>query len=162
MRSINRQFYAENLTKGKKQKIQTFSKCHNDKISIKFVEFNFKLQSKLRKMLKRLVCSALFVIICNFASGQNEIAGNWRGAVERLGSIQIVEFSFYYEGDSLRGLYNIPDMGLYEEPVSGISYSKAGLSFKFFMGKFQALYDAQNDEITGENKNWDLVRVLSH
>lgn len=102
-----------------------------------------------------IIFLVLFRICSITAAGYESIYGFWRGAVERNGSVQIVEFMFIPKGDSAEGTYNIPEMGLFDEPVNEISLNDQALRFRFFMGYFDAYIDTETGEITGDNKKWD-------
>ncbi|RPI16770.1 MAG: alpha/beta hydrolase [Ignavibacteriae bacterium] len=106
-------------------------------------------------MKVKLYTLLLLLIVSKCIYSNNDITGYWHGAVDRLGSIQLVEFNFYKESDSIKGTYNIPDMGLFEEPVTEIDIAFPNMKFRTFMGYFDARYDTLTGEITGTNKKWD-------
>jgi pimeloyl-ACP methyl ester carboxylesterase len=108
-----------------------------------------------------LLVSSLLLLSAN-SKGQSDIAGFWKGGVSRDGAIQIVEIEFTAHGDSIKGTYNLPGMGLYEELIRDLTYSDTTLSFKFFMGSFQCIFHKQYREITGDNKDWKPIGLKLH
>jgi dienelactone hydrolase len=97
----------------------------------------------------------LILAVTNFIYGNTDFTGYWNGGVERLGAIQPVEFNFYNDNGILKGTYNIPDMGLFDEPVEELKIEFSSIKFKIFMGYFDASLDTVTGEITGTNKNWN-------
>ena len=53
------------------------------------------------------------------------------------------------------GLFDVPMIGLYRQPVDSIVYDGTDLRFKFIYGKFDMQVDTQYAEITGINENWE-------
>ncbi|MDB5230861.1 MAG: Pimeloyl-ACP methyl ester carboxylesterase [Chitinophagaceae bacterium] len=90
------------------------------------------------------------------------MTGYWRGAISRDGAVQILEMNLSYEKDSLLGTYNLPDLGLFEEPLQFISRTDSALTIRLFAGQFNCIMNSSNMEITGENKNWKPVAVKLH
>lgn len=97
----------------------------------------------------------LLILMLKFSYSHDNLTGFWHGAVNRLGSIQIVEFNFFDEGNTVTGNYSIPDMGLYEEPVDELNFNYPNMRFKTFMGYFDVSIDSISGEITGTNTKWD-------
>jgi pimeloyl-ACP methyl ester carboxylesterase len=80
---------------------------------------------------------------------------HWEGAVVRNNSIQAVEFDWKVQGDSLTGLFSIPELGLYNQNVREINYNYPKLYFRFIYGKFEMSVHADNLEMTGGNPKWN-------
>ncbi len=105
-------------------------------------------------MKVRFPALLLITIISNLTFGNTDLTGYWHGAVDRFGAVQLIEFNFYNDSGELKGIYNIPDMGLYEVPVEELHFELPVLTFKIFMGNFDMKLDTISGEITGVNESW--------
>jgi len=82
------------------------------------------------------------------------VAGHWEGAFVRLNSIQRVAFDIEASGQTLRARYEIPELGLYDEPVSEIAFDPPSVKVKVLYGRFTLQLHADAGEMTGENPDW--------
>lgn len=80
---------------------------------------------------------------------------HWAGAIVRNNSIQTVEFDWKVQGDSLTGIFSIPELGLYNQNVREINYNYPKLYFRFTYGKFEMDVHSDNLEMTGGNPKWN-------
>jgi hypothetical protein len=110
----------------------------------------------------KLLCCLLLVHYSHAQPVLPSIEGYWRGAVSRDGAVQLAEVLFTRQGDSLTAHYNLPDLGLYEEPALLSGVTDSGFSIKTFMGIFQVIINKAHDEITGINSNWKPVPLKFH
>jgi pimeloyl-ACP methyl ester carboxylesterase len=115
-----------------------------------------------KDMRKKIFTLLSLLFICLFAYARPPVVGYWKGGVSRDGAIQAIEVNFYIVGDSIRATYNLPDLGLYEEPVLLHFTTDTTFSFRAFMGSFNCFYNKEHAEITGENKLWKPVGLKMH
>lgn len=112
-------------------------------------------------MLK-LLC---FLLLLSHSYSQAQlpsIDGYWRGAVSRDGAIQLIEFTFSAHGDSLKAIYNLPDLGMYEEEAPLGAVTDSSFTVKTYMGIFELNINNEHDEITGINHTWKPVPLKFH
>ena len=107
-----------------------------------------------------LLSLGLFVTTSSFAMNQPD--GYWRGAVTRDGAMQTLEVYFYRQADSLRATYNLPDLGLFEEPLAISRLTDTSFTAQLFMGSFSCHRNSRYEEITGTNNNWKPVGLKLH
>jgi len=93
---------------------------------------------------------------------EDPLAGHWEGAFVRLNSIQTVGLDITTEGGGARGTYDIPDLGLYGEPLTEVASAPAEaastpptFSFKLLYGVFSMHVHGDIAEMTGANGAWD-------
>ncbi len=103
-----------------------------------------------RRLTTVIISTAL---LCG-AAGASTLTGHWAGAVERDGAIQMIECDFVDSADVVTGRYSIPELCLFNEPLTEISYTPPALSFHFLYGVFTATVHDSLAEITGANNNW--------
>ena len=86
------------------------------------------------------------------------LAGHWDGAFDRLGSVQPVSIDLRAEaGGKLSGTFDIPELGLYGQPVTDITFDGTALSVHLLYGVFSLVPDTTGNELTGENPRWKPV-----
>jgi pimeloyl-ACP methyl ester carboxylesterase len=83
------------------------------------------------------------------------IDGQWQGAIDRDGSIQIVEIDFKSHGDTLGGTYAIPDLNIYEEPLTETAQTDSTVQFHLLYGVFSMIRHDDIGELTGGNDKWN-------
>ncbi len=110
-------------------------------------------------MCKLFMASVFIVLLCLIAPAtvdaqQEAIVGHWEGAYSRLGAIQTVRLDFTLEGGKLKGTYDLPDLSIFDEPVTDINYASPQLVFKPKYGTFTMRVFPEIGEMTGENKAW--------
>ncbi len=88
------------------------------------------------------------------AAQQETIVGHWEGAYSRLGAIQTVSVDFTIEQGKLNATYDLPDLSIFGEPITEISFTPPQLVFKPKYGTFTMRLFADVGEMTGENKAW--------
>lgn len=111
-------------------------------------------------MRKRIVAAASILSLYFFlpvlsAAQRNTIVGHWEGAYVRLGAVQTVMMDFSVDSGQLKGTYDIPDLGIFGEPITDINYESPRLTFKPKHGVFTMQLHADVGEMTGENKKWN-------
>ncbi len=89
------------------------------------------------------------------AEGKEALIGLWQGIVVREGSAQAFNFNLRLEGDNIVGEYDIPDWGLYREPLKEISFKYPEFSARFMYGTFTFEVNSQVQEMTGGNSAWN-------
>jgi pimeloyl-ACP methyl ester carboxylesterase len=115
----------------------------------------------------------LLLLLCNFVTAQGngttfDINGHWEGAFNRVGYIQTVRFNIKQEGTGYKATYDNPDLFIFDEPVTEVSYNYPQLLVDIDYGKFILTVHPASQEMTGENKEWGppvtlhLKRVLAH
>jgi len=95
-------------------------------------------------------------------ANEDRIAGRWEGAFVRLNSIQTVGLDITTAGGVARGTYDIPDLGLYGEPLAEVASGPAEAAstaptfrFKLLYGTFAMHVHGDIAEMTGVNAAWD-------
>lgn len=83
------------------------------------------------------------------------LAGEWSGAFSRLGSIQQVDVELRESGDGLAGSYDIPELGLFGEPLTEVSRTDTTLAFHLIYGRFDMRITAAEAQLTGVNTRWN-------
>ncbi len=110
--------------------------------------------SHLSKLLLPLLCLTL----ANTTAAAPQIEGHWEGAVVREGSIQVIAMDFATKavptGGKLVGTIDIPELGMFQEPMTEVSLDGDTLRFRFIYGPFECLLHPRMAEITGSNNNW--------
>ncbi len=66
----------------------------------------------------------------------------------------LLNVSFERSEQGLRGMIDIPELGMFAEPLREITYSHPNLSFRFIYGTFSCTVHPKISEITGINKKW--------
>lgn len=102
-----------------------------------------------------IVCLVVWAPQRLWALNPSSIVGSWNGAFSRLGSVQLVDVQFSRSGDSLAGRYDIPEMGLYEEPLKEISLADSVLSIRLLYGTFALVVHPQIEQMTALNDRWN-------
>lgn len=82
------------------------------------------------------------------------ILGLWEGAVVREGSVQIMQIEFIKAASSLAGTFSIPELGLFREPLTDVSFQPPKLEFRMLYGTFAAELHDDLEEIVGSNDRW--------
>ena len=67
-------------------------------------------------------------------AGPGPVTGHWEGAFVRLNSIQKLAVDIESDGQMLRGRYDIPDQGLYDEPLGEVAFEPPALTMKLLYG----------------------------
>jgi pimeloyl-ACP methyl ester carboxylesterase len=106
--------------------------------------------------IARFKLAVMFFLLAGITPSASSfsLSGHWEGAVVRDGAIQTIVIDFSIAEERLTGTYNIPDMGLFAEPLEEIAYESPSLSFHFFWGTFTCIVHEDVSEITGLNENW--------
>src|SRR5262245_11951942 len=89
-----------------------------------------------------------------FGAAGSSVAGRWEGAFVRHNSVQTVALDLTLEGNLVRGTYDIPDLGLYAEPLKEGVYEPPAIRFKLLYGQFRMHLHEDVAEMTGENPDW--------
>lgn len=104
--------------------------------------------------MKKIKNIALILLMVNYTHGQN-LNGRYEGAVTRDGSVQLVNFDFYYESGIQKGTYEIPEIGYFDVPIDKIELKHDTLHIKFYYGNFFCFLSEGKDEITGISEKWN-------
>jgi pimeloyl-ACP methyl ester carboxylesterase len=88
------------------------------------------------------------------AANSSALAGHWTGAVSRDGAIQILDVDLHGDGQTLAGTFDIPELGLYREPLTDLALEGDAFALHFLYGTFHTVLRADVDEITGINSDW--------
>lgn len=99
---------------------------------------------------------SLYLLVPEDARAQQEsLVGHWEGAYVRLGAVQAVRLDFVLEGGKLKATYDVPELNIYEEPVTELSYdAPPQLVLRPKYGKFTMQVFPDIGEMTGDNKAW--------
>ena len=107
---------------------------------------------------------AVVLLLCAIPAplhaAEDLLAGRWEGAFSRSGSIQTIGLELTREGSGVRGTYDIPDLGLYDEPLAEVAYDPPALRFKLLYGVFTMNVHEDVAEMTGENSEWGPTVAL--
>jgi pimeloyl-ACP methyl ester carboxylesterase len=82
------------------------------------------------------------------------LEGYWQGAFSRHGSVQLMNVRLGRQGDSLVGNYEIPEMGLFDEPLTEVAVSDSQLRIHVLYGTFGLHRHDAVGQLTGLNENW--------
>lgn len=104
--------------------------------------------------MKKIVNIVLMLTMFNYVHGQN-LSGRFEGAVNRDGSIQLVNFNFYSEDGIQKGTYEIPEIGSFDVPIDKIELKNDTLNIKFYYGNFFCFLNETKDGITGISEKWN-------
>jgi pimeloyl-ACP methyl ester carboxylesterase len=109
-----------------------------------------------RQIMHRLFISLLLFLLAPLAisAQDNTLVGHWEGAYSRLGAIQTVSVDFTIDQGKLSATYDLPDLSIFGEQVTDISFTSPQLVFKPKYGTFTMQLFADIGEMTGENKAW--------
>lgn len=88
------------------------------------------------------------------AEDHSRVTGHWSGAVIRKGAVQLLNISFEKGKKGLRGTIDIPELGMFAEPLKNLKYDHPKLSFRFVYGPFSCIVHPTISEITGINAKW--------
>lgn len=88
------------------------------------------------------------------------IEGTWSGAVVRENAVQLVDLRLAGSGDSLSGTYDIPELGLYDQPLRELSRSDSGLTLRIIYGPFALQHHPDVAQLTGTNERWNPPLAL--
>lgn len=108
--------------------------------------------------INRLTQVGIFLLLHVLANALPIPDGYWRGAVNRGGSIQLIEVTVAEN----KSTYSLPDLGLFEEALVFTSITDSAFKIKTFMGEFTCYYNDTHKEITGDNKSWKPVPLQIH
>lgn len=107
----------------------------------------------------RLACgfaACLFVITP--AQAASPLAGQWEGALSRDGAIQRIALDIPEVGDeksgTLTATIDIPELGMFEEPVREIQHRGSRVKLHILYGAFVCRLHESVGEITGTNGKW--------
>jgi len=103
----------------------------------------------------RVALLLLLVLVANCGWAAELTEGRWKGALVRENSSQLIEISFAGDGHSVSGLYSIPEMGLFEQPLREVLTSDTTVNFRILYGPFEMRYHAELGQMTGVNARWD-------
>jgi dienelactone hydrolase len=91
-----------------------------------------------------------------WAAQADGAVGHWEGAYTRLGAVQLTRMDFTRGAEGhLAGTFDIPEMGLYGEPVTDIAEDGDTLSFKVHYGLFTMTLHPEVGDMTGGNSRWN-------
>ncbi len=119
-----------------------------------------KVNQEAKSPGKKTVSQDTLQVADKSFSQKQAMVGHWEGAYVRLGAVQTVSMDFWLEDDTLKGTYEIPDLSIYDEPITNLSYNFPNLEFKPKYGVFQMVINSEYSEITGENKKWNPTVTL--
>lgn len=88
------------------------------------------------------------------------VAGRWEGAFVRLNSVQAVALDLTFEEKTVRGTFDIPDLGLSGEPLKDVVYDPPSLRFRLLYGQFRMHVQDDVAEMTGDNPDWGPAVAL--
>ncbi len=108
---------------------------------------------KSQRNVVRLV-AALVPCFSGMAMGFDGIAGSWSGALTRDGAVQLIHLQLEGQGSSLSGTIDIPELGMFAEPLKEVHYESPNLTFRFIYGVFTCVAHSEIGEITGVNDDW--------
>jgi pimeloyl-ACP methyl ester carboxylesterase len=111
----------------------------------------------LRCVVVLQICLAPFTLL---RAAETSLAGRWEGAFVRLNSVQTVALDLVFEAGTLRGTFDIPDLGLSGEPLKDVVYDPPSLRFRLLYGQFRMHVQDDVAEITGENPDWGPAVAL--
>ncbi len=80
--------------------------------------------------------------------------GHWEGAFSRDGAIQGISVDLAVTDGKLSGTYDMPELGLVDEPLEQVSWNPPELSIKVRYGTFAMIVHPDVDEMTGVNAKW--------
>jgi len=83
------------------------------------------------------------------------LVGRWKGAFSRHGSIQIIDVRLERRGDTVVGHYDIPEMGLFEEPLSEVVVGDSTVSIRLLYGPFDLYFQEGYEQLTALNERWN-------
>ena len=105
-----------------------------------------------------LVSAVTLFTLTQAAIAAPTIDGHWEGAVTRDGSVQLIAVDFRIPpGDAkgkLSGTIDIPELGMFHEPMSEVKQEGTKLQFRFIYGRFECSIHSDVAEITGVNSKW--------
>jgi len=101
-----------------------------------------------------LTTASCCVVLAGGATRASTLTGHWSGAVVRDGAIQTIECDFLDSAGTVTGRYSLPELCLFNEPLTEINYHSPTLSFHFLYGTFTTIVHDTLREITGANNNW--------
>ena len=93
-------------------------------------------------------------------AAEASVAGRWEGAFVRLNSVQTVALDLVFEAGTVRGTFDIPDLGLSAEPLKDVAYEPPSLRFRLLYGQFRMHVQDDVAEMTGENPDWGPAVAL--
>ncbi len=108
----------------------------------------------MRLILATFLAFAIIIPSSYSRTPEDWRVGSWEGAVEREGSIQIVQFDISKTDSVWQATYNIPEMMIYEQPVTGISVADSAMLIHFLYGTFDMHCFADIEQMTGTNPGW--------
>src|SRR5262245_47108029 len=111
----------------------------------------------LRCVVVIQICLALLSWV---RAAEAPIAGRWEGAFVRLNSVQAVALDLAFEAGTVRGTFDIPDLGLSGEPLKDVVYDPPSLRFRLLYGQFRMHVQDDVAEMTGENPDWGPAVAL--
>jgi pimeloyl-ACP methyl ester carboxylesterase len=116
-------------------------------------------------MRRHILRCAVVLQVCLFSiswtrAAESSIVGRWEGAFVRLNAVQTVVLELALEAGAVRGTYDIPDLGLYAEPLTDVAYNVPVLRFRLLYGQFRMQVHDDIDEMTGENPDWGPAVAL--
>lgn len=110
----------------------------------------------LVKVVQILFAGVTFFAACTASRASTVADGHWDGAVSRLGSVQTVSFSLTSDSTGkLIGRYDIPELGLFAEPLKSAALDGTRLTLKFLYGTFTMHIHSDIGDMTGSNQAWD-------
>lgn len=102
--------------------------------------------------------SLFFLAVTHVAIASPSIEGHWEGAVTRDGSVQFIAMDFSRQpGEAntrITATIDIPELGMFREPMREVSLDGGELKFRFIYGRFECLLHRDVGEITGANNGW--------
>lgn len=84
-----------------------------------------------------------------------DLAGRWEGAFVRENSVQLLSVNLADSAGQLVGTYEIPEMGLYEQPIRELAITDSTVTMRFLYGPFVLRRSDDIGQLTGGNDRWN-------
>src|SRR5579872_160863 len=112
----------------------------------------------MKRIVSLIVALILLLVIMDHGSSSaaEGINGHWDGALTRLGSAQPVSFDFNSDAaGNVTGTYDIPELGLFDEPFTDAHLDGNQLTLHFLYGRFALQFHPNVADLTGLNERWN-------
>lgn len=102
-----------------------------------------------------VVTLSALISLTQLSVAGTELVGRWEGAIVRENSVQLLVITLSDSAGQLVGTYEIPELGLYEEPIRELAATDSTITMRFLYGPFVLRRFDDIAQLTGENKRWN-------
>jgi len=109
----------------------------------------------MRRIIIAISCLLLASVASAAGTSIDWLTGSWQGAIERNGSIQIIQFEIHHSDTGWYASFNVPELMLFDQPVRDFSVTDSVVRLHILYGMFEMHCFPDIEQMTGTNPKWN-------